>query len=80
MGDTIPDYFPCEFFFCNSVFMLEKSGGGKWRRIDDMSHCHNPKYPYWFAPNYFSLKENFPVRFAQIKDAVNNIIAFPGRI
>lgn len=68
-----------EFFFCNSVFMIPKTNG-KWRRIDDLTHCWNRACPRFFAPNYFSDKMFLPVRFASIKDAIASLHLFPGRI
>ena len=52
--------------------MIDKPSGGK-RRIDDLSHCGNPLMPFDFAPNSFSEKWFFPVRFASIKDAIYGI-------
>ena len=53
---------------------------GKWRRIDDLSHCFNKYLPWEFAPNSFSQKWMFPVRFASIRDAIENIHKWPGLI
>jgi hypothetical protein len=72
LGVTIPTDFVCPFYFENNVYMLDKPGGGE-RRIDDLTHCGNPALPINFAPNSFSEKWFFPVRFASIKDAIYGI-------